>query len=117
MEKSTNIYEYSFEWTPQHKTSEDLKRLISTYDELASEAVQRLVCPQAKGHRDLYTLIAEHRETDSVVGELWTELITIPEWVNWDQIERGQKIFWRYGGASITAVSTSGMSPAKKSNS
>ena len=38
------------------------------------------------------------------MNELWKELNTIPEWVDWDQISRGQQVFYRYGGAALTGL-------------
>ena len=29
---------------------------------------------------------------DDVLCELWIQTLSIPEWVDWDQIERGQKV-------------------------
>lgn len=118
-----NIFGYKFRWNPTHTSSEELQRSIFTYDTVATEALHALdsivppvaVRPRAsieessdvreqKTHRDLYKLVQEHAQTDKRVGKLWDEVNTIPAWVDWEQIERGQKIFWRYGGAAITAV-------------
>ncbi|ORY56121.1 tat pathway signal sequence [Pseudomassariella vexata] len=118
-----NVYGIKFKWTPEHLTPEDLHPLIYTYDRLTTEAVERLdelVPPrpvdlskrrqdtdepmESKPHRDTYKLIQEYAKTDETVGKLRAQLETIPEWVDWDQIERGQKVFWRYGGAGITAL-------------
>jgi hypothetical protein len=56
--------------------------------------------------RDLYALIRDHRHekgNEKLLG-LWNEVNTIPEWVNWDQIARGQEVFYRYAGVALTAV-------------
>ncbi|KAI9789008.1 MAG: hypothetical protein M1835_001958 [Candelina submexicana] len=47
--------------------------------------------------RDLYALLKENADTDEKLGQLWKEVNTIPEWVDWAQIDRGQQIFYRYG--------------------
>lgn len=117
------VYGYKIKWGPLHHSPEDLHRLIHTYDTVASEAVERLdelvppapVAPRKnieetvepkdiKKHRDLYKLVQEHAKTDEKVGKLWDEINTVPEWVDWESIERGQKVFWRYGGPALTAV-------------
>ena len=57
--------------------------------------------------RDLYKLLEDHSSTDEKLGELWKEVNTIPDWVDWEQIERGQEVFYRYGGPALTAASYS----------
>lgn len=54
--------------------------------------------------RDLYALLREHRTSDPTLDELWTDLTTAPPWVDWVQIERGQNVFYRYGGACLTGL-------------
>ncbi|KAI0162945.1 tat pathway signal sequence [Pestalotiopsis sp. NC0098] len=117
-----NIYGYKFKWGPLHQTPEELQRHIHTYDTVAAEAldaldeivppakvgprkdIQEAVEVEGKKHRDLYSLVKEHAKTDERVGRLWDEVNTVPEWVDWEQIDRGQKVFWRYGGPAITAL-------------
>jgi hypothetical protein len=115
-----------FKWTSKHLTPEQLEPLVRSYDTVATEAVEKLediislytkslpkdvntertIKPnEEKNPRwDLYELIQEHASKDEKIGNLWTEINTIPEWVDWDQIERGQKIFFRYGGPAMTTV-------------
>ncbi|KAF2966513.1 hypothetical protein GQX73_g7050 [Xylaria multiplex] len=52
----------------------------------------------------LYELIQEYAPSDEKIRRLWIEVNTVPEWVDWDQIERGQKIFFRYGGPAISSL-------------
>lgn len=121
-----------FYWTPKHHKPKDLQKLIHKYDVVASEALERLdeIVPPPYAHkpaqvnveekniegglkpdgekkerRDLYELMAKYADKDEKIGRLWTEIHTVPEWVSWEQIERGQKVFWRYGGPSLTTVS------------
>lgn len=54
--------------------------------------------------RDLYALLRDNAAEDVKLKELWEEVNTIPEWVDWDQISRGQEVFYRYGGVALTAV-------------
>ncbi|KAI0181486.1 hypothetical protein GGR52DRAFT_567709 [Hypoxylon sp. FL1284] len=112
-----------FKWTPEHLTPEELQPLKHTYDTVATDAVERLEeilsssctnnLPREDGdtppvenkpRRDLYELVQKHAATDEKIGRLWTEVNTVPDWVDWEQIERGQKVFYRYGGAAITAL-------------
>ncbi|TPX13146.1 uncharacterized protein E0L32_006346 [Thyridium curvatum] len=55
--------------------------------------------------RDYYELLKENAHRDEKLRELWDQVNTVPEWVDWEQIERGQKVFYRYAGAVVVAVS------------
>ncbi|KAK9798777.1 putative Tat pathway signal sequence [Seiridium cardinale] len=119
-----DLYGYKFRWGPLHQSPEELRHLIFTYDTSASEALEALdklvplttvslqknsneenvKAKEVKQHRDLYKLVQEHAKADGKVRRLWEEVNTIPEWVDWEQIERGQKVFWRYGGSTITSL-------------
>ncbi|KAI1802563.1 hypothetical protein F4811DRAFT_389108 [Daldinia bambusicola] len=111
-----------FQWTPKHLTADDLKPFIHTYDTICtmafarldeisssphtecSESVDSVPREEKKVRGDLYELLQSHASTDSTVGKLWEEVNIIPDWVDWEQIERGQKVFYRYGGPAITAL-------------
>lgn len=54
--------------------------------------------------RDLYKILCEHREHDDLLKQFWAEITTVPPWVDWAQIERGQDVFYRYGGAVLTGL-------------
>lgn len=54
--------------------------------------------------RDLYVLLKEHHESDRKLAQLWEEVNTVPSWVDWAQIERGQDVFYRYGGPALTGL-------------
>lgn len=54
--------------------------------------------------RDLYATLQDHRESDALLQRFWTEVTTVPSWVDWAQIERGQDVFYRYGGACLTGL-------------
>jgi len=62
--------------------------------------------PDFTPKRDLYALLRDHHEEDESLSELWTQINTIPDWVDWDQIARGQEVFYRYGEAALTSVSS-----------
>ncbi|KAK1481237.1 tat pathway signal sequence [Colletotrichum cuscutae] len=121
-EEWREVWDYWFKWTDEHLTSDNLRPMIYTYDELGAEALDRLdeVSPpvkrstthsekvntpqDAKPHRDLYALLRDNADADAVLGKLWTEINTIPPWVDWAQIERGQQVFLRYAAPTIFAV-------------
>lgn len=116
-----------FQWTPDHMTLEQMIPLRYSYDILGEECLNRLDAispppqPSPLRHktetvgnepvkvdtpkRDLYVLLRDNASEDPKLRELWDEVNTIPEWVDWDQIARGQDVFYRYGGVALTAVS------------
>jgi hypothetical protein len=102
---------YSFQWTDQHPSKEDRQRLCSTFDELGDEALLRMQaiagCPSCKNpgsekskKPDLYAILRHNHDKDEVLGKMWTEANHIPEWVDWEQLERGQKVWCRYAVAN-----------------
>ncbi|GKT56955.1 tat pathway signal sequence [Colletotrichum tofieldiae] len=120
-EEWRSVWDYWFKWTDEHFTGDDLRPMIYTYDELGAKALDRLdeispakkppppgektdAAPDPKPHRDLYALLRDNAESDEVLGKLWTEVTTVPDWVDWAQIERGQQVFLRYAGPAIFAV-------------
>ncbi|PYI05976.1 hypothetical protein BO78DRAFT_369858 [Aspergillus sclerotiicarbonarius CBS 121057] len=107
-----NHWNYTFVWNDLHQTREQLRPKIFTYDRLADECIERLnilsppnTVPNAQNDavdpkapkRDMYTLLRDHASNDPKLGELWTQVNTVPEWVDWQQIQRGQEVFFRYG--------------------
>lgn len=128
-ENTRSCWGYTFQWTVQHLSDEERHRLKFTYDTLADECLDRLdkiSPPPSAGlprnternipigkegaaspsppKRDLYLLLRQHAAEDQKLGQLWEELHTIPPWVDWQQIERGQEVFYRYGSAALTGL-------------
>ncbi|KUI73974.1 hypothetical protein VM1G_09337 [Cytospora mali] len=122
---------YTFEWTPEHQTKEQLRPLTYTYDVLAAECLDRLdeISPPGSSdphppdsqdepdnppqsqdekppqpRRDLYLLLEQHHAADPKLNELWTQLHTVPPWVDWAQIKRGQDVFYRYIGPALVSL-------------
>ncbi|KAJ9649441.1 hypothetical protein H2199_000216 [Coniosporium tulheliwenetii] len=128
-ERTRTCWGYTFDLTDDHLTLEQTEPLKFSYDVLAEECLIRLneispppdkALPRNNGayagrkddpenkdveqRRDLYELLRDHASEDEKLGELWREVNTIPDWVDWDQIARGQDVFYRYGGANITGL-------------
>jgi ketosteroid isomerase-like protein len=118
-------YGHKFKWTPLHHTPEQLHRYVYSYDELSTRAMDRLdeMLPpptewsaprkdiqesyepkDKKNQRDFFKLIKKHAEDDEEIAKLWSQINTVPDWVDWEQIDRGQKVFWRHAGAIVTSV-------------
>lgn len=52
----------------------------------------------------MYQLLRDNADADPKLKELWDQVNAVPEWVDWDQIARGQDVFYRYGGACLTGL-------------
>lgn len=112
------VWGHKFNWTTDHKIAPEIAPLLYSYDKLATEALDRLddisppkskswKCPHGagEGQRDLYALLQKHAGDDEVLGKLWKEASTVPEWVDWDQIERGQRVVYQFSGQILLGVS------------
>lgn len=122
---------YTFQVTPQHLSKDETAALKMSYDVLGEAALDRLniLCPPqateqrvttaAKASaadasqpppdppsrkRDLYLLLQDHAQDDEILGRLWADVNTVPPWVCWEQIGRGQEVFYRYGGPALTGL-------------
>lgn len=126
-ENTITVWGYSFQWTPEHLTGEQMEPMKHTYDRLADECLERLneISPppqkalprttnrgaqncedgREKPKRDLYVLLRDNADRDEKLAELWNQVNSVPSWVDWDQIERGQEVFYRYGIPALNAVS------------
>jgi hypothetical protein len=114
---------YTFDWTNLHQTKEQLRPQTFQYDVLGSECLERLDRFQtdtsklkildrklnseqssAPPRRDLYALLQHHADEDEKLQKLWLQINTIPEWVDWEQLARGQDVFYRYAGPMTIGV-------------
>lgn len=106
---------YSFVWTDEHIPKEQSDPLRFEYDELSSAVVDRI----QEIHRrqngidstaklDLYSVLEQHHGTDEVLGQFWDEVHTVPQWVDWDQLARGQRFFYRYAVANLIGFAFQG---------
>ena len=116
---------YSFQLTNEHLTEDQMHPMKFSYDTLGDKAytiLNGLSQPQAKQNtariissknagkksteweRDLYVLLRDKADTDEILSKLWREVNTVPSWVDWAQIARGQDCFYRYGGPVLTGL-------------
>lgn len=70
----------------------------------AQKPVDNEKSTQPKPKRDLYVLLRDNRDKHEKLRQLWDEVTTVPDWVDWDQIARGQDVFYRYGAATLTGL-------------
>ncbi|KAL4936612.1 hypothetical protein BDV06DRAFT_233253 [Aspergillus oleicola] len=95
-----HYWDYNFEWTDKHRPGSELNPWIRTCDTLADEAngvLDDLPAPENDpSKRDRYALLRNNHASHAKTKELWNQINTVPEWVDWAQIARGQDLFWRY---------------------
>ncbi|KAL8904606.1 MAG: hypothetical protein Q9207_003161 [Kuettlingeria erythrocarpa] len=133
-ENTCTAWGYSFTVTPQHLTKEDTASMKMSYDTLGEAALARLNVlhpasnqvrgegPVAQGpfpsagassassassqprKRDMFVLLRDHASEDETLTQLWTNVNTVPSWVCWEQLGRGQEVFYRYGGPALTGL-------------
>lgn len=117
MEKgSYTKWDYKFQWTEKHVSPPDLNPLGHTYDELGAAVLERLqeiwknntVAEEKRPKLDLYMLLCKNHDKDPVLGKFWDELHTVPDWVDWEQLARGQEFFYRYAVANLTGFALQG---------
>ncbi|EAW11634.1 oxygenase MpaB family protein [Aspergillus clavatus NRRL 1] len=115
-----NKWGYSFKWTDSHLPRDTIKPLRQQYDTIGAAALERIQAirlalveeASAKGttppSNDLYTLLRDHHREDEILSQFWTELHTVPDWVDWQQLERGQRFLYRYAIANIVGFALQG---------
>lgn len=92
-----------------------MQPLRHTMDDLASDCIDPLTklasegLPQGDSKPDLmkldtYALLRDNHEKHEALQRLWEQINTVPDWVDWAQIERGQKVYYRYGHSMGIAV-------------
>nr|pir hypothetical protein B5O22.200 [imported] - Neurospora crassa [Neurospora crassa] len=125
-----NIWGYTFNWTPSHLTSTDLHPLTLSYDKLTDDCLDEIDAlgllsssssssssskssPSQNSHQcplhhyqpiDFLHLLLTHHPSSPSLSTLWTHLTTIPAWVSYPSIVRGQAVFYRYVGPAITSL-------------
>lgn len=111
---------YSFTWTEDHFPQELTDPLQHESDELADAALEKILAIQAgiaeklkaegitPPRPDMFTTLRDHRGEDEALQQLWDEAHTVPDWVDWKQIERGQKYFSRYALANMVGFALQG---------
>ena len=101
-------YGLTFFWSPLHRTSQQLNVLRALGDKYADPALldmrlgplgDPLECFQTAGAAGTAGT-AGTGEAEGPIARLYNQLTTVPSWVDWDQIRRGQNVFIRYAGGT-----------------
>jgi hypothetical protein len=115
-------WNYTFQWTEHHLPREVTDPLRYEYDKLGAAALERLQFHISHTRKettslessvnssqtDLYQVLVDNHKNDEVLSEFWKETNSVPEWVDWEQIERGQKFFYRYAAANFMGFAFQG---------
>ncbi|EGX93493.1 hypothetical protein CCM_04867 [Cordyceps militaris CM01] len=111
---TAQCYGYEFIWTDRHPSVKDAHKMLYTYDKLANDALDRIDilsppgnkaadgCPMSQ--RDMYSLLEQYSKSDETIGKLWRQVTDIPDWVDWEQIRRGQKVVYHYPGQMLLGL-------------
>ncbi|CAO3565596.1 unnamed protein product [Mortierella alpina] len=86
-------------WTKHHLPASKLEPLRRLGDPLADEALAALDIKRGEDALEaLLAYAAQPSETHKSLApqQLLTQVMVVPEWVDWDRIQRGQLVFWRY---------------------
>jgi hypothetical protein len=111
-----DVYGYRFSWSPLHLTPAELHPLKFSYDKLSDDVFERLTTERgavptpdprfeneaespkkaavAGRMGDLYALLKSEaaKGEDKIIQKFWKEVNNVPDWVDWDQIDRGQRV-------------------------
>ncbi|KAI7977613.1 hypothetical protein EIK77_010204 [Talaromyces pinophilus] len=103
-------WSHKFIWTDQHLDPGTMRDLRHEYDELGAKTLKRLLTIKKEQSKkgDLYELLEKYHNQDDILSQFWRETHTIPEWVDWAQLARGQEFFYRYALANIAGFALQG---------
>lgn len=107
---------HCFEWSTLHLAKSKTDPLRYEYDTLGATVLEQLqALAKSKGltddprkRPDLYQILAESHENLPDLREFWTQVHTVPDWVDWEQLERGQRFFYRYAPANLMGFALQG---------
>jgi hypothetical protein len=118
---SHKVGNYTFQWTDLHLPRSKTDPLRDEYDVLGSQTVSKLQAlaqkrsetltnenKQSRRKIDFYEVLQENYNTDNVLSAFWQEVHSVPSWVDWEQLERGQKFFYRYALANLMGFAFQG---------
>ncbi|KUJ22166.1 uncharacterized protein LY89DRAFT_704824 [Mollisia scopiformis] len=108
---------YSFPWNSNHMTAEELHVLRNSHDIIGLAAYESLksildaertpsndktLSITGQQSDDWYDVLRIHHHEDDALQGFWNGVHTVPDWVDWKQIERGQRLFAKYASANLT---------------
>ncbi|KAI1319018.1 hypothetical protein EDD11_005216 [Mortierella claussenii] len=94
-----HYWDYDIVWSENHVPASKLEPLRSMSDDLADRAIEVLKIERGEDAYDAllrYTSRPEGEQESDAPRLLLEQLMTVPEWVDWEKIKRGQDVYWRY---------------------
>ncbi|KAG0337070.1 hypothetical protein BG004_007794 [Podila humilis] len=92
-------WDFDITWSEKHFRASQLEPLRQVGDVLADRALDAL---DIKPGQDALELLREYTsrpiedQPSDAPRKLLEQVMTIPEWVDWAQIQRGQDVYWKY---------------------
>lgn len=101
------VWDQTILWTEKHYTAEHYTTLQTRTDAVGDAALHDLM--KASGKGDMFERIEALATSDELepapgVLKLWQQMHDVPSWVDWDQIRRGQDVFFSYGPSSVAGL-------------
>lgn len=103
-------WSHKFIRTDHHLDPGTMRDLRHDYDELGAKTLERLLNIRKEQNKkdELYELLEQYQDQDDTLSQFWRETRTVPEWVDWAQLARGQEFFYRYALANIVGFALQG---------
>ncbi|KAF9575046.1 hypothetical protein EC968_004543 [Mortierella alpina] len=83
-------------WTKNHLPASKLEPLRCLGDPLADDALAALEIKRGEDALEAllaYTAQPSNKQRSSAPQQLLTQMMTVPEWVDWDRLKRGQQVY------------------------
>ncbi|KAG0340243.1 hypothetical protein BG004_006488 [Podila humilis] len=86
-------------WTDKHFRASQLDPLRQMGDDLADSALAAL---NVKPGQDALAVLREYTsrpiedQPSDAPRKLLEHVMTVPDWVDWEQVKRGQEVYWKY---------------------
>jgi hypothetical protein len=98
-----SLFAHSFIWTEHHRSPSQLAPLRQTYDQLSDDAFAEL---GLQPKQDAFAALEKAVQSGQApaCAKLLQQLRTVPDWVDYEQIRRGQDVFFRYAGPALTGL-------------
>ncbi|KAF9564453.1 hypothetical protein EC968_004505 [Mortierella alpina] len=92
-------WDHEIIWTKHHLPASKLEPLRALGDPLADDAQAALEIKPGEDALEAllaYTAQPLDEQKSTAPQRLLTQVMTVPEWVDWDRLQRGQQVYWRY---------------------
>lgn len=92
-----SFWDYDVMWTKDHIPASRLEPLRRIGDMLADKALEALTIKPGEDALAALRAYVSRPESDQdspYPRLLMCQLMTVPDWVNWEQVRRGQDVYW-----------------------